>query len=323
VSTTYLEAIREALFFEMRRDPDVFLLGQDIAAYGGAFKVTKGFLEEFGKERVIDTPIAESAIVGAAVGAALMGLKPVAEMQFSDFIVSGFNQIVNMAAKCHYRWGAAVPMVIRCPSGGGMGAGPFHSQNPEAWFTRVPGLKVVCPATPADAHGLLLSSIRDPNPVLFFEHKFLYRHLKEELPNIGEAVELGKARIDREGSDLSIVTYGGTLRLVRETADKLEEEGISVEVLDLRTLIPLDKESISRSVRKTSRVLIVHEDTLTGGFGGELAALIAEHDFEYLDAPVRRVCSLDTPVPFARNLEQVFMPDEKKITDAARALVAY
>jgi len=323
MTMTYLNAIREALFAEMRRDKEVFLLGQDIAAYGGAFKLTKGFLEEFGKERVIDTPIAESAIVGAAIGAALMGLKPVAEMQFSDFIVGGFNQIVNMAAKCHYRWGAAVPMVIRCPSGGGMGAGPFHSQNPEAWFTRVPGLKVVCPGIPSDAHGLLIAAIRDPNPVLYFEHKFLYRHIKEEVLAIGEPIELGKARVDRVGSDLTIITYGGTLRLVREAAERLQENEISAEIIDLRTLIPLDMDTVSISVRKTNRVLIVHEDTLTGGFGGELSARIAEYDFEYLDAPVKRIASLDTPIPFARNLEQAFMPDTDQICVAAQELAVY
>ncbi|MGE4158585.1 MAG: alpha-ketoacid dehydrogenase subunit beta [Planctomycetota bacterium] len=322
MTTTYLEAISSALRDEMRADKDVFLLDEDIARYGGAFKVTAGFLEEFGPERVIDTPIAESAIVGAAIGAALVGLKPVAEMQFADFIANGFNQIVNMAAKNHYRWGAPVPMVIRCPSGGTVRAGPFHSQNPEAWFTRVPGLKVVCPSTPADAYGLLLASIRDPNPVLYFEHKGLYRHEKQELGTKGASIPLGKARLEREGTDLSIITYGGTVRLARQVAKELENE-VSVEIVDLRTLIPLDMETVSASVRKTGKALVLHEDTLTGGFGGEVAARIAEGDFEHLDAPVRRLASLDTPIPFAATLEDAFLPTADKIRTAVRSLAAY
>lgn len=322
MTTTYLEAISSALRDEMRADKDVFLLGEDIARYGGAFKVTAGFLDEFGSERVIDTPIAESAIVGAAIGAALVGLKPVAEMQFADFIANGFNQIVNMAAKNHYRWGAPVPMVIRCPSGGTVRAGPFHSQNPEAWFTRVPGLKVVCPSTPADAYGLLLAAIRDPNPVLYFEHKGLYRHEKAELGRKGEAIPLGRARLEREGQDLSVITYGGTVRLARQVAKELEGE-IHVEILDLRTLIPLDTQAISASVRKTGKALVLHEDTLTGGFGGEVAARIAESDFEFLDAPVRRLASLDTPIPFAASLEDAFLPTADKIMTAVRSLAAY
>src|SRR5258708_9705766 len=265
---TYLEAIRQGIQEEMERDPDVFLLGEDIGIYGGAFKVTAGLLDQFGERRVIDTPIAESAIVGASIGAGLMGLRPVAEMQFADFITCGFDQIVNFAAKCRFRWGAAVPMVIRSPSGGGIHGGPFHSQNPEMWFVRTPGLKVVCPATAYDAKGLIKSSIRDNDPVLFFEHKGLYRKIKEDLPAEEYTVPIGKAKVVREGRDLSIITYGAMVWTALEAAEKLAGEGCSIEVVDLRTLMPLDRETVCASVRKTSKVLLLHEDPRTGAIAG-------------------------------------------------------
>src|SRR6266478_7401470 len=246
----------------MERDPNVFLIGEDIGVYGGAFKVTAGFLERFGEKRVVDTPIAESAIVGAAIGASLMGLRPVAEIQFADFITCGYDQIVSFAAKCRYRWGAGVPIVIRAPSGGGIHGGPFHSQNPEALFTHTPGLKVIAPSSAYDAKGLIKSAIRDGDPVLFFEHKALYRRIKEELPSGDYTVPIGKAAVVRQGKDLSIVTYGAMVHAAREAADMLEKEGISVEIVDLRTLAPLDEPTILESVRKTSKVLLLHEDTL-------------------------------------------------------------
>jgi 2-oxoisovalerate dehydrogenase E1 component beta subunit len=321
--TTYLEAIREGLWEEMERDPTVFCIGEDIAEYGGAFKVTAGFLERFGAQRVVDTPISEAAIVGAAIGAGLMGLRPVAEMQFADFISCGFDQIVNFAAKCRYRWGAAVPMVVRSPSGGGIHGGPFHSQNPEMWFVRTPGLKVVCPATAYDAKGLIKSAIRDNDPVLYFEHKGLYRKIKEELPREEFTVPIGKANVVREGSDLTIVTYGAMVWTALEVADKMAEEGASIEVVDLRTLMPLDRETVCSSVRKTSKVLLVHEDTRTGGMAGELAATITENVFEYLDGPILRVTAPDTPVPFSPPLEEAFLPNAEKVLEKARWLYRY
>src|SRR5579862_7309839 len=286
MSTTYLEAIREVLWEEMERDPNVFLLGEDIGVYGGAFKVTQGLLDQFGGRRVVDTPISESAIVGAAIGASFAGLRPVVEIQFADFITCGFDQIVNFAAKCRYRWGAAVPIVVRAPSGGGIHGGPFHSQNPEMWFVRVPGLKVVAPATAYDAKGLIKSAIRDNDPVIFFEHKGLYRRIKEELPAEDYTVPIGKARVAREGTDLTIVTYGAMVWTALEAAEKLAVEGASVEVVDLRTLVPLDRDTVCESVRKTSKVLLLHEDTRTGGLAGELAVTITESVFEYLDGPI-------------------------------------
>lgn len=322
-TTTYLEAIRAGLWEEMERDPNVFVIGEDIGVYGGAFKVTAGFLERFGERRVVDTPISESAIVGAAIGASLMGLRPVAEMQFADFISCGFDQIVNFAAKCRYRWGAAVPMVLRAPSGGGIHGGPFHSQNPEAWFTRVPGLKVVAPATAYDAKGLIKSAIRDNNPVLFFEHKALYRRIKEDLPAEDYTVPIGKAKVARAGKDLTIVTYGAMLHVALEAADQLAGEGASVEVVDLRTLLPLDEDTVLESVRKTSKALLLHEDTRTGGIGGEIGAIITEKAFEYLDAPVVRVTAPDTPVPFSPPLEEAFLPNTAKVVEKARWLLAY
>ena len=321
--TTYLEAIREGLWEEMERDPNVFLLGEDIGVYGGAFKVTAGFFEHFGERRVVDTPISESAIVGAAIGAGLMGLRPVAEMQFADFITCGFDQIVNFAAKCRYRWNAAVPIVVRAPSGGGIHGGPFHSQNPEMWFVRTPGLKVVCPATAYDAKGLIKSSIRDNDPVIFFEHKGLYRRIKEDLPAEDYTVPLGKAKVVREGRDLTIVAYGAMVWTSLEAADRLSKEGASVEVIDLRTLLPLDRAAVCDSVKKTSKVLLVHEDTRTGGLAGELAATITETVFEYLDGPVLRVTAPDTPIPYSPPLEDAFLPNVDKVLAKARELLAY
>ncbi|HWB86122.1 MAG TPA: alpha-ketoacid dehydrogenase subunit beta [Bryobacteraceae bacterium] len=321
--TTYLEAIREGLWEEMERDPNVFLLGEDIGVYGGAFKVTAGFLDKFGDKRVVDTPISESAIVGASIGASFMGLRPVAEMQFSDFITCGFDQIVNYAAKARYRWNAPVPIVVRAPSGGGIHGGPFHSQNPEMWFVKTPGLKVVAPATAYDAKGLIKSAIRDNDPVLFFEHKALYRRIREDLPAGEYTVPIGKAKIVREGKDLTIVTYGAMVWVALEAADKLAEEGASVEVVDLRTLLPLDRETVCESVKKTSKVLLLHEDTRTGGLGGELAATISESVFEYLDGPIVRVTAPDTPVPFSPPLEEAFLPNATKVVEKARWLYQY
>jgi 2-oxoisovalerate dehydrogenase E1 component beta subunit len=321
--TTYLEAIREGLWEEMERDPNVFLIGEDIGVYGGAFKVTDGFVEKFGERRVVDTPISEAAIVGAAIGASFMGLRPVAEMQFADFISCGFDQIVNFAAKAHYRWNAPVPIVIRAPSGGGIHGGPFHSQNPEMWFVKTPGLKVVAPATAYDAKGLIKASIRDNNPVIFFEHKGLYRKIKEELPSEDYTVPIGKAKVVREGKDLTIVAYGSMVWTALEAADKLGEEGASVEVVDLRTLLPLDRDTVCASVKKTSKVLLAHEDTRTAGLAGELAISITETIFEYLDGPIVRVTAPDTPVPFSAPLEDAFLPNLEKVIEKARWLYRY
>jgi 2-oxoisovalerate dehydrogenase E1 component beta subunit len=307
----------------MKRDKTVFLLGEDIGTYGGAFKVTKGFAEEFGEERVIDTVLGEAAIIGAASGAALVGMRPVAEMQFADFVTNGFNQLVNISAKYHYRNFVPIPLVVRLPSGGGIHGGPFHSTNPEAWLFHVPGLKLVAPSTPYDAKGLIKAAIRDPNPVLYFEHKYLYRHAKAEVPDDDYIVPIGKADIKREGSDISVITYHVGVQWASEAAETLSKEGIEVEIVDLRTLLPLDKETILESVKKTGKVLILHEDTLTGGIGGEIAALISEYAFEFLDAPVRRVASLDTPVPYAPTLEEYFLPNTKKVLQVLRELAAY
>ncbi len=320
---TYLESISEGLREEMRRDESVFLLGEDIGAYGGAFKVTKGFLEEFGEDRVIDTVLAEGAIIGAATGAAIAGMRPVAEMQFADFVSNGFNQLVNVTAKYHYRNFIPVPMVIRLPSGGGIHGGPFHSANPEGWFFHVPGLKLVAPSTPYDAKGLIKSSIRDPNPVLYFEHKYLYRHVKSDVPEEEYVVPIGKADVKRPGDDLSVITYGWGVHWALDAAAEMEREDVGVEVVDLRSLLPFDKEAILASVRKTGKALIVHEDTLTGGIGAEIAAVIAAEAFEYLDAPVRRLAGLDVPVPFAAPLEEYFLPNARKVLDALRHLASY
>ncbi|HWT79935.1 MAG TPA: alpha-ketoacid dehydrogenase subunit beta [Candidatus Methylomirabilis sp.] len=320
---TYIEAIRQALWEEMEHDERVFLIGEDIGVYGGAFKITQGFLERFGEDRVIDTPIAESAIVGSAVGAALMGLRPVVEMQFADFIACAFDQIVNMAAKFHYRTGTSVPLVIRAPSGGGVHGGPFHSQNPEGWFFHVPGLKVVAPSTPHDAKGLLKAAIRDPDPVIYFEHKYLYRRVKGKVPGEDFTVPIGKAEVKREGTDLSVISYGAMIHQAFEAANRLSAKGISLEILDLRTLLPLDREAILATARKTGKVLIVHEATRTGGIGGEVAATIAESAFDCLDGPVLRVTAPDTPVPFTAPLEEAFLPNVEKIAATAERLAAY
>jgi 2-oxoisovalerate dehydrogenase E1 component beta subunit len=320
---TYLEAIREAMFEEMQRDPRVFVLGEDVGIYGGAFRVTAGFLETFGPERVIDTPIAESAIIGAAIGAALMGQRPIAEMQFIDFISCGFDMLVNYAAKSRYRWGGGVPIVVRGPAGGGVHGGPFHSQNPEAYFMNVPGLKIVAPATPADAKGLMLSAIRDPDPVLYLEHKFLYRRLKEDVPAGEHLVPIGQARLARPGRDLSIVTYAAMVHVALEAAEAAAREGIEVEVLDLRTLLPLDEPAVLATARKTGKVIVLHEATRTGGPGGEVAALLSERAFEWLDAPVVRLAPPDTPVPYSPTLEEFFLPNAHKVGEAIRALHAY
>ncbi len=321
---TYIDAIRKGLWEEMERDPSVFLLGEDIGKFGGAFKATKGFLEHFGEERVVDTVLAESAILGAATGAALVGMKPVAEMQFADFVTCGFNQLVNNTATTHYRWNIPVPMVVRLPSGAGIHGGPFHSRNPEAWFFHQPGLKLVAPSTPYDAKGLMKAAIRDPNPVLYFEHKRLYRHVKGEVPDGDYTVPIGEGEIKREGSDISVITYGASVHEALEAASILDrEDGVSVEVVDLRSLVPLDTDRMLRSVRKTGRVLVLHEDTLTGGIGGEIAAVIAERAFEHLDAPVRRLAAIDTPTPYSPTLEEFFLPGKDKVISALRALAAY
>ena len=320
---TYIEAISDALREEMRRDERVFLIGEDIGAYGGAFKVTKGFQQEFGEWRVIDAPLAETAIVGAATGAALVGMRPVAEMQFADFVSCAWDHLVTVAAKQHYRAGTAVPIVVRLPSGGGFSGGPFHSQNPESSFAHIPGLKIVCPATPADAKGLLATAIEDPNPVLYFEHKHLYRRIKGDVPDERFTVPFGKANVQREGDDVTVVTWGAMVHTATEAAGRLAEEDLAVEILDLRTIIPWDRDAVLRSVEKTSKVLVLHEDTRTAGFGAEIAATIAEEAFEDLDAPVRRLAAPDTPVPFSPPLEKRFIPQVEDVVEALRSLAAY
>lgn len=320
---TYLEAISQALDEEMTRDERVFLIGEDIGAYGGAFKITEGFLEKYGDHRVIDTPLAESGIVGAAIGAAMMGLRPVVEMQFADFISCAFDQITEVAAKNHYRWNAPVPMVIRAPFGGGVHGGPFHSECPEGWFFHSPGLKLVAPSTPYDAKGLLKAAIRDPNPVIYFEHKFLYRRIKAALPSEDYIVPIGKAEVKRPGSTISVITYGAMVHIALDAAARLQQDGIDLEVIDLRTLIPLDTETIYESIRKTSKAIILHEDTKTGGIGAEIAALLVEECFDCLDGPVLRVAAPDTPVPFSTPLEEFFLPKISDVEEAARKLAAY
>ncbi len=322
--TTYLEAIRQGIEEEMARDESVFLLGEDIGVYGGAFKVTDGLLKRFGESRVIDTPIAEGAIVGAAIGAALMGMRPVAEMQFIDFISCAFDQITNFAAKSRYRWGGGVPIVIRGPAGGGVHGGPFHSQNPEMHFVHTPGLKVVAPSTAYDAKGLIKAAIRDDDPVIYLEHKFLYRRIKEELPEEDYVVPIGRAAVRRPGSDLSILSYGAMVYPSLEAAEALaSERGVEAEVIDLRSLLPLDREAIVGTARKTGKVIVVHEDTRTGGIAGEISAIINEEAFDYLDGPVLRVTAPDTPVPYSPPLEEFFLPNKDKILDAARRLADY
>jgi pyruvate/2-oxoglutarate/acetoin dehydrogenase E1 component len=321
---TFLEAVREALVEEMERDADVFCLGEDIARYGGAFKVTDGLFDRFGERRVIDTPISETGIVGAAAGAAHMGMRPVVEMQFIDFIANAYDMLTNYVATARYRAFLPCPMVVRGPSGGYVRGGPFHSQNPEAGFVHTPGLKVVYPATAEDAKGLLKAAIRDDDCVLFFEHKYLYRRIKGTMPAGDHVVPIGKARIAREGTDLSIVTYAATVWKALEAAEQLQrEDGLSVEVLDLRTLLPLDDEALVATTKKTNRVLVVHEDTRTGGLAGEIAARINEHAFEWLDAPVLRVTAADVPLPYSPPLEDYVLPQTQDIVRAARRLAAY
>jgi 2-oxoisovalerate dehydrogenase E1 component beta subunit len=321
--TTYLEAISQALEEEMSRDERVFLMGEDIGIYGGAFKITEGFLDKFGEWRVLDTPLSESGIVGAAIGAAMMGLRPVVEMQFADFISCAFDQITEVAAKNHYRWGAAVPLVIRAPFGGGVHGGPFHSECPEGWFFHSPGLKIVAPSTPYDAKGLLTAAIRDPNPVIYFEHKFLYRRIKATLPEGEIIVPIGKADVKRTGEDISVITYGAMVHVALEAAETLAKEGIELEVVDLRSLMPFDKEAIYESVKKTSKVIVLHEDNKTGGVGAEIAARLSEDCFDHLDGPIMRIAAPDTPVPFSTPLEEYFLPNAGDVVAAAKKLAAY
>ncbi|HET7265348.1 MAG TPA: alpha-ketoacid dehydrogenase subunit beta [bacterium] len=320
---TYLEAIREGLRVEMRRDPRVFILGEDIGVYGGAFKITEGFLDEFGPWRVIDAPLAETANVGAGIGAAVMGMRPVIEMQFADFVTDAFTQVVNMAAKYHWRTRMPLPLVLRMPYGGDVKGGPFHSQCMEAWFAHTPGLKVVVPAFAEDAKGLLLAAIRDPNPVLYFEHKHLYRLRREEVPAGEYVTPIGRARLVQEGAALSVISYGWMLHKCLDAAELAAADGIAADVLDLRTLAPLDREAVLGSVRKTGKALVVHEATRTGGVGGEIASLIAEEAFDSLDGPVVRLASEDAPVPHNPGLEAAFQPTVGEIAGAIRRLAAY
>lgn len=320
---TYIEAISQGLWEEMERDPTVILLGEDIGKFGGAFKVTRGFLDHFGEDRVIDTVLAETAILGAATGAAVVGMRPVAEMQFADFVTTGFSQLVNNTASIHYRWNLPCPMVVRLPSGAGIHGGPFHSRNPEAWFFHQPGFKIVAPSFPHDAKGLIKAAIRDNNPVLFLEHKRLYRHIKGEVPETDYIIEIGKGITRREGTDISIISYGAAVHNALEAAEIVLPDGISVEVIDLLSLMPLDIDIILRSVKKTGKVLIAHEDNLTGGIGGEIAAIISEQAFEYLDAPIKRIAALDIPTPYSPPLEEFFLPNTKKIVAAVKDLAAY
>jgi pyruvate/2-oxoglutarate/acetoin dehydrogenase E1 component len=320
MTATYLEAISDGLRTEMRRDETVFCLGEDVGPFGGAFKVTDGFVEEFGADRCLDTPLAENSIVGVSVGAAIEGFKPVAEMQFADFISCGFDQMVNVAAKMHYRQGISVPMVMRLPSGGGFSGGPYHSQNPEAWFVQAPGLKIVAPATAEDAKGLLISAIRDPNPVCYMEHKGLYRHVKGDVPEGEHSVPIGEARVARDGDEMTVIAYGSAVLLAERAADELDED---IEILDLRTLAPLDRDAILASARKTGKVLVAHEATQSCGVGAEVSAVISQHAFEDLDAPVRRLTTPDVPIPFSPTLEQAVLPQLDDMKEACRELLAY
>src|SRR6185369_4516388 len=322
---TYLEAIRQGLWEEMESDPSVFCIGEDIGIYGGAFKVTDGFVHHFGTSRVIDTPIAESAIVGAAFGAALTGMRPVAEFQFMDFIGCAFNQITNMVAKAHYRWGAPAPLVLRGPSGGNVHGGPFHSQNPEMYFVHTPGLKVICPASAYDAKGLIKSAIRDNNPCIFFEHKFLYRRIKEEIPDEDYTVPIGEARTVREAKgkkQIGVITYAAMVYTALESAETLAREGIELEILDLRSLLPLDRVAIANVVRKTNKVIVLHEHSKTAGIAGEISAIINEEAFDDLDGPIVRIAAQDSPVPFSPPQEEYFLPKVEDVLREARRLAA-
>jgi 2-oxoisovalerate dehydrogenase E1 component beta subunit len=321
---TYIEALGRGMWEEMERDPSVFLIGEDIGAYGGAFKATKGFLAKFGEERVIDATLSEAAIVGASVGAALLGMRPVAEMQFADFVTCGFNQMVVNAAKTHYRWHLPVPMVLRLPSGGYIHGGPYHSTSPEAWFFHVPGLKIVAPSTPYDAKGLMKAAIRDNNPVIVLEFKYLYRRLKGEVPDTDYIVPIGKGEVRRTGEDIAVITYGTTVGFAMDAAQQLAaEEGVEASVVDLRSLAPWDRELVLDVVRRTGKVLVVHEDSVTGGVGAEIAATIANEAFHDLDAPVRRVGAADVPVPFAPTLEEAVLPNTTGILAAMKVLARY
>jgi len=319
---TLLEAIQRGLRDEMRADPRVFLIGEDIGRYGGAFRVTAGFLEEFGPERIVDTPISESGFTGAAIGAAMMGLLPVVEFQFIDFMANAFDMIVNFAGTNHYRWGQKVPVVLRGPSGGRVSGSAFHSANPEGFYARAPGLKIVYPSTVADAYGLIRAAIRDPNPVLFFEHKYLYRRIKGELPAGLETVPIGSARIAREGRDLTIVTWAAMVHVALEAAERLAEEGVEVEIVDLRTIKPMDEETVFASVAKTNRTLVLSEEPYTGSVAGDVAGRIAEKAFWQLDAPVARLSCLDTPVPYSPPLEDFYLPNAAKVVTRVRELLA-
>jgi len=316
----YIDAIKYGLYGKLESDSKVILMGQDIAEYGGVFKVTEGFLSKFGKDRIRNTPITESSVIGASMGLAISGYKPIVEMQFADFVSDGFNQIVNNLAKTHYRWGQSINVTLRLPTGGAIGAGPFHSQNTEAWFFHVPGLKIVYPSSPYDAKGLLISSIDDPNPVLFFEHKYLYRSMKGSVPDDQYAIEIGKAKLVRQGKDLSIISYGLG---VKWALDYCVDSLYDIEVLDLRTLLPLDVESIYKTVEKTNKVIVLHEDNITGGIGSEISSLITENCFDFLDAPILRLGSIDTPVPSSSNIEEdIFLPINK-IDSAVNKLMKY
>ena len=320
---TYLDAIKQALDEEMTRDRNVFLMGEDIGYYGGAFRATEGLYEKYGQWRVIDTPLSESGFTGAAIGAALMGMRPVVEMQFADFISCAFDQIVSVAAKNFYRWGGKTPIVIRAPFGGNIHGAAYHSQCPEGWFFNVPGLKIVAPSNPYDAKGLLKASIRDDDPVIYFEHKYLYRRIKDTIPEDDYIVPIGKSKVIKEGEDISVITYSAMVHIAIEAAQILEAEGIRLEIVDLRTLLPVDKKGIYESVKKTSKVIILYEAPRTGGVGAEVAALISEEVFDYLDAPVVRISAPDTPVPYSPPLEEFYIPKVDDIVKAARRLAAY
>jgi len=320
---TYLEAIREAMDEEMERDPSVFVIGEDVGIYGGAFRATEGFLEKYGEWRILDTPLSESGFTGAAIGAALVGMRPVVEMQFADFISCAFDQLVNVAAKNHYRWGASTPIVVRAPYGGNIHGGPFHSQCIEGFFSNVPGLKIVAPSTVYDAKGLLKAAIRDNDPVIYCEHKYLYRRIKDSIPEEDYVVPIGKARIVLEGKDVSIITYGAMVYTAIEAAKALSGKGISCEIVDLRTILPLDKGTIFNTVKKTNKVVVLHEQTKTGGIGAEVSSLISEYCFDYLDGPIVRIAAPDTPVPYSAQMEEAFIPQTTDVVSVVEKLLRY
>lgn len=320
---TYLEAIKEAMDEEMTQDSSVFILGEDVGVYGGAFRATEGFIEKYGEWRVLDTPLSESGFTGAAIGSALVGMRPIVEMQFADFISCAFDQLVNVAAKNHYRWGASTPIVVRAPYGGNIHGGPYHSQSIEGFFFNVPGLKIVAPSTAYDAKGLLKAAIRDNDPVIYCEHKYLYRRIKDSVPEEEYIVPIGKARIAVEGNDVSIITYGAMVHTALEAARELKERGVSCEIIDLRTILPLDKKSILNTVKKTNKVVVLHEQTKTGGVGAEVSAIISEYCFEYLDGPIVRVAAPDTPVPYSAQMEEAFIPQPKDVISAVEKLNRY